>query len=138
MNGRRRVITALGVGLVTLPFALCAQPASKVWRVGFLSARSRSTAPTSDSIPFLDAMRELGYVEGKNLRIEWCFAEGSYERLAQFADELVKLKVDVIVAAASPAIKAAQRATATIPIVFPNTGDPVGSGFVASLARPGG
>jgi putative ABC transport system substrate-binding protein len=83
-------------------------------------------------------MGERGYVEGKNLIIEWRFADGEYERLPALAAELVRLKVDVIVASTSPAIRAAQKATTTIPIVFPTTGDPVGSGFVASLARPGG
>ena len=83
-------------------------------------------------------MRELGYVEGKNLVVEWRFADGKFERLPGLAAELVQLKVDVIVAVASPAIGAAQKATTTIPIVMATTGDPVGSGFVKSLARPGG
>jgi putative ABC transport system substrate-binding protein len=87
---------------------------------------------------FVDGMRDYGHVEGKNLILEWRFADGEYERLPTMAAELVSLKVDVIVAAASPAIRAAQRATTSVPIVFPSTGDPVGSGFVASLARPGG
>ena len=83
-------------------------------------------------------MRELGYIEGKNLVIEWRFADGMYERLPDLAAELVELNVDLIVADASPAIRAAQKATTTIPIVMGSTGDPVGSGFVKSLARPGG
>ena len=83
-------------------------------------------------------MRELGYLEGKNLVIEWRIADGKFERLPALAAELVQLKVDVIVAVASPAISAAQKATATIPIVMATTGDPVSSGFVKSLARPGG
>ena len=83
-------------------------------------------------------MRELGYVEGKNLVIEWRFADGKLERLPGLAAELVQLKVDVIVTAGSPAISAAQKATTTIPIVMASAGDPVGSGFVKSLARPGG
>jgi putative ABC transport system substrate-binding protein len=83
-------------------------------------------------------MRDLGYVEGKNLIVEWRFADGKFERLPGQAAELVRLKVDVIVAVASPAIGAAQKATTTIPIVMATTGDPVGSGFVKSLARPGG
>jgi putative ABC transport system substrate-binding protein len=86
----------------------------------------------------LQGLRELGYEEGKNLIIEWRFAEGNDERLAMMATELVKLKVDLIVAVASPAIRAARKATSTIPIVMPLTGDPVGSGFAVSLARPGG
>jgi putative ABC transport system substrate-binding protein len=83
-------------------------------------------------------LRELGYVEGKNMIIEDRWAEGNYERLPGLAAELVQMKVDVIVAGATPAIQAAQRATSTIPIVMTRAGDPVGSGLVASLARPGG
>ena len=83
-------------------------------------------------------MRDLGYVEGKSFIVDWRFADGKYERLPGFAAELVKLNVDVIVAAPSPAIRAAQQATSTIPIVMAGTGDPVGAGFVVSLARPGG
>jgi putative ABC transport system substrate-binding protein len=83
-------------------------------------------------------MRDHGRLEGRDYVLEWRCADGKYDRLPGFAAELVRLKVDVIVAPASPAIRAAQKATAAIPIVFPNTGDPVGSGFVASLARPGG
>ena len=83
-------------------------------------------------------MRDLGYVEGKNLVIEWRFADGMSERLPGLAAELVQLKVDVIVAATTPATAAAQKATTTIPIVMASVGDPVGSGFVKSLAHPGG
>jgi putative ABC transport system substrate-binding protein len=87
---------------------------------------------------FLSGMRDLGYAEGKDFILEWRFADGQYERLPGLAAELVQLKVDVLIASGSPAIRAAQQATTTIPIVFPTTGDPVGSGFVKSLARPGG
>jgi putative ABC transport system substrate-binding protein len=83
-------------------------------------------------------MRELGYVEGKNLVIEWRFADGDLKRLPSLAADLVQLRVDVIVAVASPAIGAAQKVTTTVPIVMAITGDPVGSGFVKSLSRPGG
>ena len=83
-------------------------------------------------------MRELGYVEGKNLVIEWRFADGQYERLPGLAAELVQLKVDVIVAGGPPAIIAAQKATTTIPIVMVTSIDPVDAGFVKSLAHPGG
>ena len=83
-------------------------------------------------------MRELGYVEGKNLVIEWRSAEGKADRLPDLAGELVQLNVDLIVTAGNPAVGAAQKATATIPILIGNGSDPVGSGFVASLARPGG
>ena len=83
-------------------------------------------------------MRELGYVEGKNLVIEWRFADGKFERLPDLAAELVRLNVEVIVSGSSQAISALQKATATIPIVMASSGDPIGSGFVKSLARPGG
>jgi len=88
--------------------------------------------------PFRQKMRELGYVEGKNLVIEWRSAEGKSDRLAALAAELVQLNVDLIVVAGNPAVAAAQKATSTIPILIGNGSDPVGSGFVASLARPGG
>ncbi|MET0203496.1 MAG: ABC transporter substrate-binding protein [Casimicrobiaceae bacterium] len=101
-----------------------------------------SVAPASltpqNAEAFRKGMRELGYVEGSNLVIEWRYADGKFERLPDLAAELVRLKVDVIVAVASGAIGAAQKATSTIPIVMTTTGDPVGSGFVKSLAKPGG
>ena len=87
---------------------------------------------------FLRGMQALGYVEGKNLVIEWRFAEGRTELLPVLAEELVRLQVDVIVTSGAAAAIAAQKATATIPIVFPNTGDPIAYGFVKSLAQPGG
>ena len=87
---------------------------------------------------FRQGLRELGYVEGKNIVIEWRYAEGKLDRLPALAAELVRLKVDIIVTAGAPATRAAKEATATIPIVMMQDGDPVGSGFVASLARPGG
>ncbi len=88
--------------------------------------------------PFLEGMRELGYIEGKNLLIEWRFADGKSERLSGFAKELVNLNLDVIVAAGTAATSAAQKVTTTIPIVMTNASNPVGSGFVKSLAHPGG
>ena len=87
---------------------------------------------------FRQGLKELGYVEGENINVEYRFAGGSIERLAEFAAELVRLKVDVIVAGSTQSIDAARQATQTIPIIFPVTFDPVESGFVASLARPGG
>ena len=112
---------------------------ARVWRVGFLTQRRRPDSIDADFIgAFPRGMRELGYVEGKNLVIEWRFADGKSERLPDLAAELVRLKVDVIVTGSSQAISAAQKATTTIPIVMATTGDPVGSGFVKSLARPGG
>jgi len=139
MNNRRRLMIAFGACALTAPLGCFAQEQGKVWRVGFLSAYSRQTLLTSGRLDaFLQEMRKRGYVEGKNLVIEWRFADGKFERLTDMASELVGLNLNVIVAGPSPAIRAAQKATATIPIVMTGTGDPVGSGFVASLARPGG
>jgi putative ABC transport system substrate-binding protein len=134
---RREFLFALGAGALVTSVPSFAQQPPRVWRIGYLSPRVRM-----DSLPyeraFLHGMSELGYVEGKNVVVEWRFADGAYERLPYLAAELVRLDVDVIVAPSSSAIRAAQQATTTTPIVFISTGDPVGSGFVASLARPGG
>jgi putative tryptophan/tyrosine transport system substrate-binding protein len=137
MNRRRKLVIAFGAGALVTPLASFAQQQRKVWRVGFLSPASASLS-SSNTNAFLKRMRELGYVEGKNLVVEWRFADGKLERLPGLAAELVQLKVDVIVTGGSPAISAAQKATSTIPIVMTPAGDPVGSGFVKSLARPGG
>ncbi len=121
-----------------LPLRSFAQQQGKVWRVGFLAVR-RPVSLDSDVFGALpQGMRELGYVEGKNLVIEWRFADRKIERLPGLATELVQLNVDVIVTAGTPATSAAQKATATIPIVMGTASDPVGSGFIKSLARPGG
>jgi len=139
MNSRRKLVFALGAGLIAAPLGCFAQEQGKVWRVGFLSAQSRQILLRSGRLDaFLQEMGKRGYVEGKNLVIEWRFAEDKYERLTDMAAELVGLDLNVIIAATSPAIRAVKKATATIPIVMVGTGDPVGSGFVASLARPGG
>jgi putative ABC transport system substrate-binding protein len=139
MNRRRSIIAVVALGAVAGPLASFAQQQGKVWRVGFLSLQARTDSLSSRNYgAFLKGMRDLGYVEGKNLVIEWRFADGNFERLPVLAADLVQLKVDVIVAVASAAISAAQKATTTIPIVMATTGDPVGSGFVKSLARPGG
>jgi len=136
MNNRRKVVVAFGASVLAAPFAI-AQQQGKVWRVGFLSQRHVDFVDSDYYYgPFRQGLRELGYVEGKNLVIEWRSAEGNNERLAGLAAELVNLKVDVIVTAGTPAISAAQKATTAIPIVMGNIGDPVGSGFVKSLARP--
>jgi putative ABC transport system substrate-binding protein len=137
MNNRRKLVMAFGAGALTAQFASFAQ--GKVWRVGFLSARHVDFLDSDVFYgPFRQGMRELGYTEPRNLVIEWRSAEGKYERLPGLATELVNLKVDVIVVAGDPAIRAAQNATNTIPIVMGNNSDPVGSGFVKSLARPAG
>ena len=114
-----------------------AQQPGKIFRIGFLDA---STA--SGSAVLLEAFRQelskLGWIEGKNITIEYRFAEQKTERLPELAADLVRLKVDLIVVAGTPAALAAKKATTTIPIVMANAGDPVGAGLVASLARPGG
>jgi putative ABC transport system substrate-binding protein len=110
------------------------QQPKKVPRIGYLRFVE---VPVLDEA-FRKGLRELGYVEGQNISVEYRYAQGNVERLAEFAAELVNLKVDVIVAGSTQSIDAAKRSTKTIPIVFPVTFDPVESGFVASLARPGG
>ena len=139
MNRRRKLVIALGASALAAPFGLSAQPQGKVWRVGFLSQSVRPESFDSHfSSAFSRGMHELGYVEGKNLVIEWRYADNNTERLLVLAAELVQRKVDAIVASSTPATAAAQKATTTIPIVMTSTADPVGSGFVKSLAHPGG
>jgi putative ABC transport system substrate-binding protein len=134
----RRTMLA-GLWALTATSGAFAQQQPKIWRVGFLAQPSRPPDLESSRYgAFPRAMRELGYIEGENLVIEWRFADGSAERLPGLAEDLVKRRVDIIVAAATPAISAAQKASATIPIVMGTVNDPVGSGFVESLARPGG
>jgi putative ABC transport system substrate-binding protein len=139
MNNRRKLVIALGAGALSAPFTLYAQSQNKVWRVGFLSPRHMEFNDSDYYFgPFREGMRELGYVEGKNLAIEWRSAEGNNSLLPSLATELVNIKVDVIVAAGTPATKAAQLATSAIPIVMGNTSEPVSAGFINSLARPAG
>jgi putative ABC transport system substrate-binding protein len=141
MTTRREFLMAGGTGLCVLaaPVSSLAQQKGKFWRVGFLSARRRPDSLDVDYYgAFPQRLRDLGYVEGKNISIEWRYAEGQYERLPAMAAELVQLKVDVMMALGPPAIVAAQKATTTIPIVIVSSIDPVGAGFVKSLARPGG
>jgi putative ABC transport system substrate-binding protein len=114
-----------------------AQQPTKIPRIGFLSASSLSSLSARIEA-FRQGLRELGYVEGKNIVIELRFAEGKFDRLPALIAELVRLKTDIIVSAGPAATRAAKEATTTIPIVMTNDGDPVGTGFVASLARPGG
>ena len=131
---RRIVLAALGVPLVAL-----GQPQSKIWRVGFLALRHVSFNESDFYyIPFREALRDIGYVEGRNVTIEWRSAEGREERLPKLAAELVHMNVDVIVVGGTQATAAAQAATTTIPIVMGGTGDPAGSGFVKSFAHPSG
>ena len=136
---RRRLLLILGASALASPFRAHPQQQA-IRRIGFLAGRSRSTPTHPDPFydAFVDEMRKLGYVEGKNLVIEWRFADGKYERLPQLASELVRANVEVIVTHSTPVTMAAHRATSTTPIVTIGVGNPVYSGFAASLARPGG
>jgi putative ABC transport system substrate-binding protein len=126
------IVVVLGVGAI----AEAQQPA-KIPRIGYLGGISPSANPARIEA-FRQGLRELGYVEGKNIVIAWRHHEGKLDRLPALAAELVRLKVDIIITVGPPAARAAKEATVTIPIVMMNVGDPVGSGFVDSLARPGG
>jgi putative ABC transport system substrate-binding protein len=133
---RRQFITLLG-GAAVWPLAARAQPPGKIHTIGLLLFSAGSEAVTVIA-PFLDALRELGWIEGKNVVIESRYAENRIERLPELAADLVRRNVDVIVAFGTPPPLAAKQATTTIPIVMAAAGDPVGSGLVASLAQPGG
>jgi putative tryptophan/tyrosine transport system substrate-binding protein len=114
-----------------------AQPSKKVYRIGYLSAAS-AEADKNRFAAFLRGMQELGYTEGKNIVIEQRYAAGQFERIPDLATELIRLKIDVLVAYGEPAILASKNATSTIPIVMTVHPDPIGDGLIASLARPGG
>jgi putative tryptophan/tyrosine transport system substrate-binding protein len=138
MNTRRKIIFALGAGVLA-PLAAFAQPQTKVWRIGYLDLGSRqSLVDTGRYAALIQGLRDLGYVEGKNFVLEARYADGKADVLDGIAAELVRQNVDLIVSTGTPACKAAQRATTTIPIVVTVTGDPVIDGLAASLARPGG
>src|SRR5215469_17678321 len=133
---RREFITLLG-GAAAWPLAARAQQSGKQPTIGFLG----STTPLVESqrvAAFVQRLRQLGWIEGHNLTIEYRWAEGRNERFAEMAPEFVQLKVDLIVASTTPAVIAAKQATAIIPIVFATVNDPVSTGVIASLARPGG
>jgi putative tryptophan/tyrosine transport system substrate-binding protein len=137
MTDRRAFLGTLAGGLLAAPLAAQAQPAGKVWKLGYLDQGAAAR-----SKPYVDGLKQglhdLGWVEGRNILIEARFAEGRTDQLPGLAAELVRLKMDVIVTSTTPAALAAKHATTTIPIVIGFTADPVGSGIVASLARPGG
>ena len=136
MIERRTFLGTIAGGLLTAPLAAEAQQAGKVYCVGFLWD---SPAVFPDAIEaFRQGLRDLGYVEGRTIVIEYRWAEGKPDRMRELAEELVRLKVDVIIAPSSVYVGAAKRATTTIPIIFMSHADPIGSGHVASLARPGG
>jgi putative ABC transport system substrate-binding protein len=128
----------LAVGLSLVPLAAEAQSAPPMYRIGRLISGNPPAGPDLNLEAFRQGLRDLGYVEGQNLAMESRYAEGSEERLRELAAELVGLPVEVLVAAGTAAIRAAQQATRMIPIVMVGSYDPVMEGFVASLAQPGG
>jgi putative ABC transport system substrate-binding protein len=136
---RRKKVLCLALGaMLSAPcFSVSAQQSAKVAKIGFLGVRSASRqAPSAEA--FRRELLKLGYIEGKNITFEYRDTEGKLDRLSAVADELVRLGVDVLVTAGTPAALALQNATRTIPIVFTSVGDPVAAGLVDSLARPGG
>src|SRR5215475_7876274 len=130
---RRREFISLVGGAAAWPLRVQAQQSDKVWRIGFLAHKHERFY----EVLFL-RLRELGYEEGRNLIVERRYAQGNAERFEEFANEIVRLNVDLIIVVTTPAAQAAKRSTTTIPIVHPAVIDPVGSGLVASLPRPGG
>src|SRR5437763_2585148 len=133
---RRDFISLLG-GAAVWPIVVRAQQAGKLPTIGFLGANTASTQRTATDA-FVQRLRELGWIENRTVAIEYRWGERRDERFAEIAAEFVRLKVDVILTYATPSSIAAKKATAVIPIVFAAAGDPVGTGLVASLARPGG
>ena len=126
----------LATVILTAIYPAEAQQTAKVFRIGYLTT-ALSERQKNRLAAFQQGLRDLGYVEGKNIIIEYRFADGKFERLPELVAELVRLNVDVLFAGGAPAAHAAKNATKTIPIVM-QSGDPVGTGLVASLARPGG
>jgi putative ABC transport system substrate-binding protein len=136
--GRRDLIAMLGGAVMTWPLgAFAQQPSGKVPRIGFL-ARTSAASLSSLLVSFRQGLHDLGWVEGNNISIEYQFGDGQLSRLHEFAEALVRLKVDVIVTVDTPPTQAAKQATSTIPIVIAVSADPVGAGLIASLAHPGG
>ena len=134
---RREFITLLGGAAAAWPLAVRAQQAGKLPTIGLLGSATL-LAESQRVAVFVQRLRELGWVENRNVAIEYRWAEGRSERFVEIATEFVQLKVDVIVASTTPAVIAAKQATSVIPIVFTSSNDPVGLGLVGSLARPGG
>jgi len=134
---KKILLVALAISCLAPVYLARAQQPTKISRIGYLVGAFPSTV-SARTAAFRQGMRELGYVEGKNIVVEYRYAEGNADREREFAAELARLKVDVIVTTGPTVTRAAKEATVTIPIVFAQDGDPVASGFVASLARPGG
>lgn len=138
VNERRQFVFVLGMGTLLVPFKVFAQDQStKIARIGVLYPRPSASAARQMEL-LRAGLRERGYVEGKNLVLEFRSAEGKYDRLPDLAAELVRLDVDIIVTGGTPGTRAAKQATANIPIVMEIAGDAVATGLIASLARPGG
>ena len=136
---RRTFLGSVAGALLALPLVAAAQkPAVAVPRIAFLTTTSPEDSPNPGVEGFRQGLRDLGYIEGQTIAIDWRWGRGKTEQFPEYAAEAVRLKVDVIVAANTPAGRAAQTATKTIPIVVPFMSDPVGDGLVASLAHPGG
>jgi putative ABC transport system substrate-binding protein len=133
---RREFIMLVGSAAANVPFAARAQPA-KLPTIGFLGSQTQS-AQSEWTAAFLERMGKHGWIDGRTIAIEYRWGEGRSERLAEIAAEFVRLKVSIIVTAGTAAVIAVKQATSVIPIVFGTAGDPVGTGLVASLARPGG
>jgi putative ABC transport system substrate-binding protein len=129
----------LALLLIAVPFCVEAQQGGKAHRIGYLSGGSPSSERTSTLVEaFREGLRELGYVEGRNITIDWRFSQGRAEQFPSLVAELIQSKVEAIVTTGGPATRAAKQATSTIPIIMAFSGDPVGTGLVASIARPGG
>jgi putative ABC transport system substrate-binding protein len=138
MNNRRKLVMALGAGALAAPLSSFAQQQGKIWRIGYLGDGTPATRGADTFDRFREGMAELGYATGRNIVIELRWTEGIAERRAALADELVSLKVDVIVTHGVPAALAVKAATKSIPIVVAVAADMLGTGLVATLARPGG
>jgi putative tryptophan/tyrosine transport system substrate-binding protein len=134
---RREFITLLGGGVAAWPLAARAQQLGKLPTIGFLG-ESTPSGQRQWAAAFVQRLRELGWVEGRNIAIEYRWAEGRNERFAELVAELVRLKVDAIVTQGTPSVLAAKQATSIIPIIFAIAGNPVANGLIASLAQPGG
>jgi putative ABC transport system substrate-binding protein len=135
MNRRDALVILLALSSAIVPWRSLAQQQPKVWRIGYISLTS---GPSDMSHAFVQRLRELGYVDGENIVIEWRYAAGDATRLPQVASDLVRLKVDLIIVGTNYIADVTKRATRTIPIVIPAAADPVGSGLADSLGRPGG
>jgi ABC-type uncharacterized transport system substrate-binding protein len=135
---KKKVTVLLSALLFVFCFSAGAQQPKKLPRIGYLVTAGDPGNPDSPDKAFRERLRDLGYIEGKNILIEYRYLEGKRDRIPSLVAELVELKVDVLVASTPPAIRAAKQATKTIPIVMVTTNDPVATGIVDSLARPSG